>query len=54
MEKKKCCICGKVFIGWGNNPYPIKKDGVCCDSCNHEKVIPARIIALHYNIIGGK
>ena len=45
MEKdksKKCCICGKSFIGWGNNPYPLKRDGLCCDACN-EKVIQARL-----------
>lgn len=45
MEKdnKECCICGKSFIGWGNNPYPLKRDGLCCDKCNNEKVIPARL-----------
>lgn len=30
----KCCICGKEFEGYGNNPWPIKKEGKCCDSCN--------------------
>ena len=29
---KKCCICGKEF------------EGLCCDDCNMEHVIPARII----------
>lgn len=29
-----CPICGKTFIGYGNNPYPIMKDGKCCDDCN--------------------
>ena len=29
-----CPICGKTFIGYGNNPYPIMKDGSCCDDCN--------------------
>ena len=47
-EKHICCICGKEFIGWGNNPYPYTpKDGeenVCCDECNNTKVVPARII----------
>lgn len=45
-EKKVCCICGKEFKGWGNNPWPVKEDGECCNSCNSQKVIPARI-AIH-------
>lgn len=40
---KKCCICGKEFEGWGNNPWPLEGDE-CCDDCNYEYVIPARII----------
>ena len=40
--KYTCCICGKEFVGWGNNPDPIKKSGRCCDACNN-KVINARI-----------
>ena len=45
---KTCCICGKVFKGWGNNPYPVVKDedARCCDDCNMEFVIPARIAEL--------
>ena len=39
----KCCICGKKFSGYGNNPWPLKKEGICCDKCNEEKVIPYRI-----------
>ena len=42
-ERKKCCICGKEFEGWGNNPWPVKEDGECCDECNYMEVIPARI-----------
>lgn len=48
----KCCICGKEFEGYGNNPYPIGRDiysseDRCCDECNTTKVIPARIAALN-------
>ena len=45
---KTCCICGKEFKGWGNNPYPVVKDedARCCDDCNMEFVIPARIAEL--------
>lgn len=34
QEKKICCICKKEFVGYGNNPYPVKKTGECCDTCN--------------------
>lgn len=37
-----CCICGRKFKGYGNNAYPIC-EGVCCDNCNYEVVIPARL-----------
>ena len=46
-EKKEnpiCCICGnKCENAWGNNPYPVKEEGRCCDNCNTTKVIPARL-----------
>lgn len=42
-ETKKCCICGREFKGWGNNPWPVKKDGECCDMCNFQYVLPERI-----------
>lgn len=41
-EKHKCVICGHDFEGYGNNAYPVA-DGICCDKCNREKVIPARL-----------
>jgi hypothetical protein len=41
-----CCICGETHIGYGNNPEPVAKEGSCCDRCNAEKVIPARLAAL--------
>ena len=47
MEKKICCICGKEFEGWGNNPYPLKEEGLCCDECNFNKALPARIYLLN-------
>lgn len=43
-KEKKCCICGKPFVGWGNNPNPIKKSGECCDECNNNYVLQARIV----------
>lgn len=43
---KTCCICGKVFEGYGNDPWPVKEKGTCCDKCNFEVVVPARIANL--------
>ena len=40
---KKCCICGKEFVGYGNNPYPVRESGVCCDECNYRAVLPAML-----------
>ena len=40
--EKKCCICGKKLDGFGNNAEPVK-EGICCDSCNANFVIPGRI-----------
>ena len=41
--KKICCICGKEFEEWGNDPYPVKEEGECCDKCNGLYVVPARL-----------
>lgn len=46
MTKRKkvyCCICGKEIKGFGNNPWPVKDKGLCCDECNLEVVIPTRL-----------
>ena len=47
-EVHTCCICGDEFVGYGNNPEPVKSfdDGVCCDACNIKFVIPARLAKL--------
>lgn len=42
-ERRKCCICGKPFDGFGNNPAPVKNSGRCCDKCNNQTVLPARM-----------
>lgn len=46
MNKKTCCICGKDFEGFGNNPQPVKSEGVCCNTCNMSIVITARVFGL--------
>lgn len=42
-KKERCIICGKPIVGYGNNPWPLHKVGKCCDECNTNKVIPARL-----------
>ena len=41
-----CCICGCEKDEWGNNPEPVKTEGVCCSSCNEKYVLSARLGAL--------
>lgn len=45
----KCCICGKSFTGYGNNPYPVNKGKGrrCCDACNFKYVIPERLAEIY-------
>lgn len=38
----RCCICKRFVDGKGNNAEPYKK-GFCCDECNKNIVIPARM-----------
>lgn len=44
LNKKEntCAICGDVFFGYENNPWPIKDNGVCCSECYRNKVIPTK------------
>lgn len=41
-----CCLCGALVLGGGNNPAPLADEGRCCDRCNRDKVVPARIKGL--------
>jgi len=45
-EKQICCICGKEYDGYGNNAEPVKA-GRCCDDCNINQVIPARLLKIN-------
>ena len=42
MKDKTCSICGKIYHEFGNNAQPIN-DGRCCNKCNADEVIPARL-----------
>ena len=48
MEEHICCICGKKFTGWGNNPWPVvnDEDARCCDDCNDTRVLEARLASM--------
>lgn len=39
----KCVLCGDTFKGMGANPSPLADSGECCDYCDTNLVIPARI-----------
>lgn len=43
---KRCVICGKEFSAYGNDPWPLKENGKCCDKCDFEFVVPIRILQL--------
>ena len=45
-DVKICCICGKNYIGYGNNAEPVA-EGRCCDRCNDTVVFLARIKELN-------
>ena len=46
----RCCFCGEVIEGFGNNPEPLKTyPNRCCDKCNNEVVIPERIRRMKEN-----
>lgn len=49
QKDEECCICGEPIKGYGNNPAPVKDAGVCCDKCNREVVIPARLKSISKN-----
>jgi hypothetical protein len=42
-----CCICGNIYKDIGHNAWPIVMEGRCCEDCNHNKVIPARVDRMH-------
>lgn len=51
MEKNVCCICKKVFYGFGNNPSPLdRSDRICCDECNRTIVRTERIRIMNYQM----
>jgi hypothetical protein len=45
----KCCFddCSLDIGKWGHNAKPLM-DGKCCDVCNFQRVIPARLMAVMF------
>lgn len=41
--RRQCAICGQNLDGFGNNAEPVT-EGRCCDACNRQRVIPARML----------
>lgn len=41
--KIKCCLCNKKVNEFGNNAEPLITNGICCNQCDMEKVLPARL-----------
>lgn len=45
-DDNECCICDGLYDGYGNNPEPLARwPHRCCDKCNRDEVIPARLAA---------
>mgnify|MGYP003133389883 FL=1 len=42
-EDNYCVLCGEGIEDMGNNPEPVSSVGRCCDACNWNEVIPARL-----------
>lgn len=47
LEEGMCSLCGYPYDHYGNNPEPLMRfEHRCCDACNMEKVIPARLAVM--------
>jgi hypothetical protein len=42
-----CCLCGKAYTNYGNNPWPLSDTGRCCEECDDTRVFFERINRLH-------
>lgn len=43
MKNKECVLCNGDAGKFGNNPWPLSNEGVCCDECNIQ-VVGARLM----------
>jgi hypothetical protein len=50
----RCCFCEEeIPASWGNNPFPVAQEGVCCMRCNYAKVIKARLYLRKQRLAAG-
>lgn len=47
--RKKCPICRRRYDGPGHDALPVWP-GRCCDRCNRDYVIPARMMLLRHQM----
>ena len=45
LNYRRCAVCGLLFRGPWNNAAPLS-EGRCCDACNRQRVVPARMLAI--------
>jgi hypothetical protein len=43
-DRQPCSICGRMFTARESNNVQPVNSGRCCDDCNRDVVIPARIL----------
>ena len=44
VQHYECVLCHQQCMGFGNNPHPLASlPAECCNSCNRNRVIPARL-----------
>lgn len=48
-DPKTCVLCHEVYTGDGNNAAPLA-DGLCCDKCNIDRVVPERMKATIHEV----
>ena len=59
LSTEECVLCdGVLDDAYGHNPSPCADEGRCCNSCNANQVIPARMYLYHMlkideNTVGG-
>jgi hypothetical protein len=43
INNNECILCGGDYGEYGHNPAPLGQGGRCCDKCNSQDVLPARL-----------
>src|SRR5262245_52351367 len=54
-DSGECCLCGGPFAGLGHNAWPFgTAEHRCCNDCNEDTVIPARVELFFRDVAAGK